>query len=243
MSKRMLLVVGLALLAAVGAWAYPTLGGPTGLVQVPTSDVVPAATVDVAVDFLPLPGDMDAWAVRGLMGLSQNAELGVAWTRVSNSESGSLLGFNGKMRLRSEPSSFFGLAVGASFEDPSGDLFSGVDSAFQAYLAASKDLTRATADLASAAVRARGHVGLLYNNSDDDSSLRPFFGLDFTSPEGAQLVLEYQSRADDDVSSVALRYPLTPSITGQVGLTNFSGDEHKVVIGATYRWGLGVPGY
>jgi len=239
MKRTGLLVAALLLVAAGAAGSYPTLSGESGLLQVPTADVMTLGNGEVAADWMSVPGGGDGLAVRGVVGLGPNAEVGAAWRKFSTEPDGRLVGVGGKLQLLGEPRSLISLAVGARFDDSSGALFRRVGNTFQAYAVVSKDLTHATQELATAAVRVRGHVGLLSNNSDDDNSARGFIGVDFTSPEGSQLLLEYWNHARDDVSSVALRYPLAPMLSLQVGITNALGSDHRLVGGLNLHWGLG----
>ena len=235
-----LAAVAVGLIATGAAGAYPTLGGPTGLLSVPTTDIAPEESLEVAGDWANLSADGNGFVVRGLLGATEQVELGALYAHFS-SPSGRILGINGKLQLRTEPQSTFGLAVGAAATDPGGDRFDS-DSGVQLYAVASKDLTSRAADLASAAWRMRLNAGLMYDSAEDDTALRPFVGLDFTQPDGAQLMLEYQARSGHDVSSIGLRYPLAAQLSVQAGITNAFEDSHQLVLGAAYRWGLGIPG-
>lgn len=236
-----LAAVMVALAAAGVAGAYPTLSGPTGLLTVPTTDTAPERSLEAAGDWANLSADGNGFVVRGLLGATERVELGALYAHFSE-PSGRILGINGKLQLRSEPESTFGLAVGANATDPGGDRFGDNSSGVQLYAVASKDLTSRAADLASVAWRMRVNAGLMYDSAEDDTALRPFVGLDFTQPDGGQLMLEYQARSGRDVSSIGLRYPLAAQLTVQAGITNAFEDSHQLVLGAAYRWGLGIPG-
>ncbi len=242
--KRMafLAAVVLVLAVACAAGAYPTLGGPTGLLVVPTTDVTPVRTVDAAFDWANLSQDGQGYVLRGLFGAVEGLEVGAAYTHVSGTASGRLVGADAKLQLRTQPRSSFGLAVGGVLNNSSSHRFDDDNSFVQLYAVASKDLTTRTADLATVAVRVRANVWLLYDSAEDEGGIRPFVGVEFTQAEGGQLLLEYQVRAHRDISSIALRYPLAAGLSVQAGMSNLYEDSHQLTIGAAYRWGLGLPG-
>ncbi len=48
---RLLAVATLTIIAALAAWCFPTLYGDTGLIQVPSADVVPYTFLNIGIDY------------------------------------------------------------------------------------------------------------------------------------------------------------------------------------------------
>ena len=74
---RLVSVVALVLVAAVTSWSYPTIYGETGLIQVPTADVVPYAVLNLAVDYTQpnIAGKFNQYPCRITYGLGPGTEL------------------------------------------------------------------------------------------------------------------------------------------------------------------------
>lgn len=107
---RLWLAIALAaaLLAAGGASALagPSLGGPTGIVTLPTARVAPVDEWQTAVGyrnfragFMYEPIDVSLWSFQLLKGVSSDAELWVAYTRASNGEDANVWEYGGKYQI------------------------------------------------------------------------------------------------------------------------------------------------
>jgi hypothetical protein len=157
-------------LAGSAGLAMPSLGGPTGIVSVPTAAVAPVGELQTAItyqsrercamaDSLGMYGggqvDEDIWALNLLAGVSREAELWAAYAYIdqdtpTESVSADLWAFGAKYMLASEPEEVCSLAIGGGYGAYS-DLILGsaagmyamVDDVdcFNLYLVATKDFT------------------------------------------------------------------------------------------------------
>jgi hypothetical protein len=59
------IIAAVLALSMAAAWAYPTLGGATGIVTLPTADVTPTGSADLAVDYQQATIDGDALSSLG----------------------------------------------------------------------------------------------------------------------------------------------------------------------------------
>ena len=93
------LVVAFLVAAAVGAHAIPSLGGPTGIVSLPNADIAPIDELQAAVSYQAFEtmaggmamyegssaaNDAAVWALQAVRGVSEEAELWAAYSRVHN---------------------------------------------------------------------------------------------------------------------------------------------------------------
>ena len=88
------LAVAFLVAAAAGAHAIPSLGGPTGIVSLPNADIAPMDELQAAVTYqafetMGMYGATDAndavvWALQAVRGVSEEAELWAAYSRVHN---------------------------------------------------------------------------------------------------------------------------------------------------------------
>jgi hypothetical protein len=144
MNKRLLtLPVLAALLLAAGSgvgFAIPSLGGPTGIVSVPTAAVAPANALQAALSYQTFKmeqiqsaamyqvgqawqmystsgkEDFTVWSLQALTGITDKAELWAAYSSVRDTEDSHLWGIGGKILLTKEPEEAAALAVGASYQ-------------------------------------------------------------------------------------------------------------------------------
>jgi len=252
MRYHILLVVGALLALASGAYAYPTLTGPTGGAVLPDADVAGLGQLNVAADwvnedtFLGVSGlDVDpAFPVRATFGVAPGWEVGAAYTfqNVPNA-SGNLDGWgvNAKYQLKYALAGA-NLAIGAQYQDLNDlDL-----QATNIYLVGTKRFTAAS----ERGPGVTASLGLNFVDADlasvSDSSFRPYLmaTLDFTNK--ASVVAEYRFKDSDfdnkALSALTVRYPFSPALTGQIGVTNsfrgiFGGEDHNVFAGINYSWG------
>ena len=106
----LLVVLTVALLAASGAsaLAIPSLGGPTGIVLLPTAKIAPVNEWQTAVGYRSFRTtymyaaedvDMSLWTFNFLKGVASDAELWIAFTRGSNGEDTDIWEYGGKYLL------------------------------------------------------------------------------------------------------------------------------------------------
>ena len=257
------LICILAALAAGSALGAPTHLGPTGIVATPTADVVPVGWYDLAVDYHQLDvadETIQHWPGRAVVGIADRAELGIAYSLVSNQTDGRLLGLNGKFQLSREDSKRPAIAVGASFHRISSGLEEevGFGDVTTLYAVMSKTVSGHYADETGtdATVQAfggpsvRASLGLMYNSYGDGATIKrtkPFLGVEFNWGAGSALALEYKAAEkgvlqDEAISSVVFRHQFTPTLVAQLGVTNalgtFASDKHGFFLGVTYHWGV-----
>lgn len=255
----------LAAMSGVG-FAIPSLNGPTGIVTVPTAYVAPDKTLDYALSYqkfkiknLVASGgmygiteeseDLTSWSLQALTGISKQAELWTAYSRVNDGKSSNIWGLGGKVQLTKEPEEAASLAVGGSYQRWQ-DAFveqisvTGLDglpvvvsettadaTVWTGYLVATKDFTPMKGESwewgPGAGTRMLGSAGLIYKKIDNSGSMsltRPFAGVEFIGPSGASLGLEYRWKDNDidkkAVFSAVLRYKFSPKVTAELGTTN-----------------------
>ncbi|NIM04351.1 MAG: hypothetical protein GTO55_00820 [Armatimonadetes bacterium] len=255
-----LVAVMLGLGGAAG-WAYPTLGGATGLVTLPTAEVVPAGAVDLAVDYqevdigakalggsLGMYGEAEMLPIRAVAGVGENAEVWAAYNKVKVDPGGEDLkmwNVGGKYMIAHEEKDSASAAIGLSY----GKIDNGDDARVTTiFVVVSKSLGfGGGAGVASA----KAHLGAIWMNFDSPISeelSRPFVGLEFTGENGSILAVEYRKRASgidvDTPFAAVLRYPVggTKPLWLEVGTTNaalggIGLDEDDVFFGLCYRFG------
>jgi len=237
------LCVLLLVCVSVGAGlAHPSLGGPTGLVALPTADVLSLGQVEAALDGTSAD-DANVFPLRVAAGLGRGIEVWGLWANVRDTTN-RVTGYGGKMPLIKIPIVGLSIAGGAGFykEHGGGDLRT-------LYVVGRQELSRA-----------RLHLGLLYQKVDDAGlsahAMRPFAGLEVTLGRDKTLVLEGRKRwaafDDKDLMSAAVRWPiyraprlgiLRNAIMAEVGVTNGAflgraGDATHLFLGLNYRLGV-----
>ena len=133
------MMVALVVGVSVACVAMPSLGGPTGVVTVPTADAAPVGEFQLALSYqsvdatslwgdmlgLPVPEDLEDISLRSLQvltGVSEEAELWAAFSDVSNRDEASGWAIGGKYLLVKNAEESASLAVGGSWEDWSVEL-------------------------------------------------------------------------------------------------------------------------
>jgi hypothetical protein len=110
MKSWLLVVLTAALLVSSGAsaLAIPSLGGPTGIVLLPTAKIAPVDEWQTAVGYRSFNTtymyafedvDMSLWTFNVLKGVASDAELWIAYTRGSNGEDTDIWEYGGKYLL------------------------------------------------------------------------------------------------------------------------------------------------
>lgn len=250
MSKRIWLFAALAamlvLLGSSAAFAVPSLGGPTGVVSVPNALIAPMGQVSGAVSwqrladyqlrtpFTPtaLQGeeDVNVWSAQVLGGVSDQVEAWASFATTDDALDSNAWGIGAKWQIVREPDAQATVALGASFQQGSGDAQLGeglsmysVDNDIdvtKVYLAVTKDLTPAglTGEWGTGA-KVFGTVGLLWADASVDETittpdsvdafdasetlLAPFVGVEFMTLDCTAFGLEYRWK-DSDVDEKAV---------------------------------------
>jgi len=122
MSKRLWMVLSLAVLLSAAAsglgQAIPSLGGPTGLVALPTAEIAPQDFLDVVLTRQSIESgsnDLTNWELKALGAVSDRAELWTAYSTLRDDVDSHLWGLGGKIQLTREPEDDATLAVGAGW--------------------------------------------------------------------------------------------------------------------------------
>lgn len=257
------------LLASGAAFAAPSLTAPdSGIVNVPTAYVAPASSVTVAASWMDLSESDNATPVRVVAGFGGKGELGAAWNGfdlTSGDEDG--WGVAGKWQLLPETETQPAVAIGARY----GTLDLGGPSVLPTaaaklpfamgevksttvYGVVSKQLRLGEGD--PSGIELTGHAGVAWHRlsfeligTNRESKLEGFVALEAKGNQGTVLAAEYRSQpdefSDDAITSVVVRHPFTPELTGELGWTNavpgldIADTEHNVFVGVTYTFGLG----
>jgi hypothetical protein len=217
--------------------SFPTLSGPTGLVNTPTADVVRAGRSQAAIlyDHRENGAEVDLLPALHYLRGGPRSEIGVGWMRFDESGPGeSENGFvlHGKVRLLDPTALTPALSVGAVFSD-----VSDVGSSQTLYAAVSQSLTRPP--VVGGTVYGHLTLGLERfdpDGGDSDSDLFGGIGLEYRNPLRLgewSAFLDYQFENDlngDDQLSLGARMQLVPGWTGQIGV----GDDSEFFLGVTY---------
>ncbi len=255
MRVRMLWLVALvSVLATAAAWGYPTLGGSTGLVTLPTAAVTPTGMVDLAADYQKV-SDAKIMPLRASLGVTTNAEVWAGWTKITDGTdfgADTIWNIGAKYLLAQEPKNRASLAVGGSV----GKAKDGEEvNLTQAFLVLSKNLAlKQSQEMPLSGAKAS--VGMLWaraSNGVDETLLSPFVGVELMGEKGANLAVEYRLKDSDldskAVLSAVLRYPLGGAgqpLWVELGMTNgafagLGGADNRLFVGVGYRLGVRSP--
>lgn len=180
----------------------------------------PTGQFQVALDWWYL-FDNDATApIRALYGINGQFEVGALFM-TSEDEDMDMIGANAKYVLPFTAGDA-AWAVGAEFLDPDDG-----DSSLVAYLATTKAFTETFSGTAALVWSENGTFF-----EDNDFSLA--IGGEATFDSGLKLVGEYVNFLPGAELNMAMRYPFTPALTGQIGYTF---DTQAPFIGAMYAFG------
>ena len=212
---KKLLILGMLAALACAAYAYPTLGGPTGLVTVPDATVVPTGQLQIAVDWWNLESDDAIIPLRLLYGVNDSLELGATFTTSEATGSDDVWSINAKFvtPLQLADST---MAVGASYAQDGDDVLT-------VYGALSKEFNENFA----------GTAALQWDDATEDFMLG--IGGKATLDNGLILVGEYVNAMPGAAVNFAARYPLTDALTAQIGVINAL---DSVTIGLNYAFGV-----
>lgn len=253
---RVVFVAAALCLSMAAAWSYPTFDGGSGIVTAQTAEVAPVGSVDLALDYQKIQGET-IWPLRAAVGVANQAEVWAGYSRLKPAhadETGNLWDVGAKYLLLAEPKNKVSLAIGGQWGrfDGSGDIDK-IDIS-KGFIAVTKNLSMK--QVASREIAAKATLGLLYQrlgNPIDESSTKPYVGIEFTGKRGASLGLEYRwkdsSIESKSVFSAVVRVPVNQRanpVWVELGTTNASAglgtNEQKIIFGVGYRFGAWVPG-
>lgn len=230
MKKMFTLGAAIVLLAISGAvMAYPSLTGPTGSGVLPNAATVAPQAFDVAIDYLDL---YDSVLARVNFGLTENTEVGVAYTEQDGPNS---WGLNAK-RTMSVNERVTG-AIGAIYQDWDGG------NSTQVYGVLGTTLPVAGIPAV------KGCIGLNYTNVDSGSNydaLRGFVSLSASVTEKLSIAVDFQTEDsyfdDKPLSSIVARYPINTRMNAQIGMSNAmsgisGGMSHNLFVGVNMGFG------
>jgi len=244
MKKLLPLGIVAALALATAAYAYPTLQGPTGLVNAPNAVVAPSNTVSLALDWYNTKdtAGKDMIPVRALVGFLDNFEAGVSYNNAG--PIGVSYGINAKYVY---PEAFSGFKVGAGLGYAQGDKFAGnTGTMTDLYL-----VTTTPIPTQSEAFTVDGTLGLQWTQvkaTKTADALQPFIGFNSDITIGEKklgLALDYiidapKIGANKGAFGFAARYDVIKNLTVQVGVDNNTyqnGDaKFKPFLGLNYAY-------
>lgn len=252
---RLLAVATLTLIAALAAWCYPTLYGDTGLVQVPTSDVVPYTFLSIAINYTEpdntLPGTQGRFNIfptRITYGVGTGSEMSFfdsIATGTGNSKFNVIGGGLKCQILKEDPfASMPGVAFGARayrMEMPT------ERDVVEAYGVVSKTLL-ASDNLIDKGFAIRAHLGASYTNFSGDvkANCPSFFvGVSYKQASGVIVDVDYLPKLQSDgevlrssTASVAVRYPFSEDSSFEIGTTKaYGSDQSSIYIGFSVMYG------
>jgi len=226
-------VLAAALLVAGGAsaLAVPSIGGPTGIVMLPTAEIASIHDWQTAVNYRTFQSDfmyedVSLWSLNVLRGVAGDAELWIAFQRATGEYDSDIWRFGGKYLLSEQlfpRGGFLGgtdLALGGSYgrwTDGFVNASTMYDAAgatdldtLQFYLVATKHLIGGDTREWETPVGTRviGSLGLLYLSIDpdlagSDTLVRPFLGVEIIGEKNLKLAFEYRFK-DSDIEDDAL---------------------------------------
>lgn len=252
-----LLALVALLLAAAPVWCYTSLGGPTGVVSMPSAGVVPAGSLDLAVDYQKVSGTRII-PLRATYGYGGNAELWGTFVDIGgdgaaiSTDAGAAAitrawNLGAKYRFSTETERGMALAVGGAFGRLENDESINTVNLF---VVASKSLSIRHAG--SEGLAAQAHLGLMWARFDDpvgQSLTQPFIGFEVFGDNGASLGVDYRfkdSTVDADAPlSLVFRYPVAGEnnpLWLELGTTNaavagIGASDNSWFVGLGYRLG------
>jgi hypothetical protein len=229
-----LLSAALLAVGAASASAVPSLAGPTGLVMLPTAEIAPTNLWQVTVGHRSFDvttmyeaADVSVWALSLMKGVADDAELWVAYQRVTDGSDSDLWEYGGKYQLSENLFPRMALlggakiSVGASlgrwangvgmgalnmYEEGEGAAGGDVET-LRAYIVASKQILPeytgewvwGTDELGTRIVASAGFMYLRVDAEEvgADSMIRPFLGLQVFGRRNLEMLAEYRFKDSD----------------------------------------------
>ena len=204
-----MLLAAAALALATASLAYPSFNGATGNVSTPNALIQADGAFFAAADVI-FFDDAEVNA-RAVLGLTDNLEVGAVLTLGDNTG----FGVSGKYRLpMTAADAAWALGLQFADSDESG-------SGFQAYIVASRTLTGA-----GEGMDLLGTLGVTFTDFEDVSGVRPFVGAQLMLPQDFEILGEFALEAGDlgdSIFSFAVRKQFSPTLGGEIGITNARG--------------------
>jgi hypothetical protein len=192
-SRSMTVIAVLALIAVSGvAWAGPSLLGPTGLLVVPTADVLGMSQWSAGASAVWLDEDADATVLYANVGLLPRLEIGFSHEDVQGAATETIV--NAKYRALGLPAQVT-VSVGGM------DLTDQIDRS--AYAVASHDLGAGILNPRGLISNPRVHAGVGSGRFDD-----LFAGFSVTVSDRADVLAEY----DGDDINLGVRWPVLEKV-------------------------------
>jgi len=249
--------VAAALLAATMlGWAFPTLYGDSGLVQVPTADVLPDTFVELSMNYAAVNIDGQKpilYPLRLTYGASENTELfvNVSETSAKNAEGGfDGLGAGFKVQIIPErlQSKSPGLAFGARLIELNG----AVDrTQIEGYGVVTKTLYKQADLVDEVGFTIRGHLAGIFTRFSGEIPSKDFItagvGLSYNNFNGTSIALDYLPKLESGgveyrkaCFSAAVRRPLSKEFLIELGTTQpyGIGSSGQLYAGLMYQWGI-----
>ncbi|MCX6344519.1 MAG: YjbH domain-containing protein [Armatimonadetes bacterium] len=227
MKKNVLLagLVTLVSLMATASFSAPSSIGPTGILNLPTAEVVTEGNFEMMLAYdRPKVADVGivVFPVVTLGYGVANGEIGLSYFNVQDYTA--VKGINAKYIFAHESEKSPSIAAGVMY-------LSGNTAETDLYLVASDRLC-------CIGDRYRATVGLLYqrpNQSASSSNLTGMMGIEFVAPGKTTFGFDYiiDDIAAGSMFGATIRQPITPDLTCQVGLGNGS----RYFIGLTMKFG------
>ncbi len=225
------------------AFAYPTLNGDTGLMQIPTAEAIGITGFQLAGDVIDLKSD-NGIPMRLTAGKKNDLEFFITYYDKTNGSR--LVGGGIKKVLWGEIPGVTTSAVAAGARSMK-DNFTGINN-FELYVVGSRILFGEK--LASyGATPLRGHLGVMVSKFSGNASstiFSTFGGISFTTKEGDSFMIDYMPAMKDKAKtirnesiSVGVRVKASDSLWVQVGNSNPFGTRESGVttIGLMYEYG------
>jgi hypothetical protein len=237
--------------AALCGWAYPTLYGETGLVQVPTADIMPQMNFEAGVHYtnVGVATSSSAFPMTVDYGVARGTELFMLYSGASSSNGFDVYGAGVKVSLVPEDAAHTlpGVSIGGRFDHFSRSLDQDQESL---YVATSTTLY-SSGDYAADGFRLRAHVGLAYDRFSGDMSgnfFNGFAGMSYEQGKGATIALDYlpklthdgQTYRDTAVSG-SIRFPFATTFAAEIGVTRpYISSKCTFYAGFVYHYGENV---
>jgi hypothetical protein len=234
------------------AWTYPTYFGDTGLVLVPTAEVVPEATFDFAASYTTVRsdavGDAKMFAVRADYGVAKNTEFFVFYSNPTDDNLNAIDGFGGGVKLnlvaedRYSVIPSIGIGVRAIELKRLANL-----NMVETYAVTSKTIF-GRGDMVEEGFAFRLHGGATFTNWSGDASasfIKPFGGVSYENVNGNAFAIDFMPAQKkngmtyrENALSGVLRRQLSPGFSLEAGVTHpfGMGDNGAFYMGLIYHY-------
>jgi hypothetical protein len=226
---------------------YPSWGGPTGVVTLPTAKVAPQGSIKLAADNR-VEAEDSTLASRLCVGIAKHIELSAGYQTFDNPWDDRDWTVGLKLGLLSQEKSGVDVAIGGGYNHVWWDSdWTDEENITNAYLAVSKEFK-----MPECSTQLRATIGGIYYKDEEEGwedydFTRPFIALELMGAEGWNLGAEYRWADDwwdyENVVSAVLRYqPPTRPFWVEIGTTNspwvgFGEKANKFFFGAGYALG------